>query len=401
MRRFFLVWALSVMSMAALSPAVAVEVSGLYEAEVPVTGQSREERVAASRTALEEVLVKVTGSAEVLQQPEIVKLLDQADQWVQRYQYRAAPPVPQAPPAMETPPPEPAAQIPASNDTSELIPAEAPPPPAPGQLLWMAFDRETINQRLAEAGLPVWGVNRPRTLLWLAVEDNGERYLVGGDNRSDLQKIITDQARHRGLPLSLPLMDLQDQAALTVTDVWGDFSDVILNASERYQADAVLVGRVYLTAPGQWEGHWTLYHRGANSSWDSTAAAETDVVMAGVGGATEQFAKRYALTLTADAADSMTLTIDNIASLNDYAHALNYLQSLDPVAAVQIVRVEGDAVSYRLKVRGEPQAVVRSIGWGKTLITDEQPLSLPGNGVIGNSEEASPAGGEYRYRIVP
>ena len=74
--------------------APAVEVTGLYEAEVPVTSQSAAERVAAIHTALEEVLVKVSGNAEVLQRPELKSLLDQAEQWVQRYQYRAALPVP-------------------------------------------------------------------------------------------------------------------------------------------------------------------------------------------------------------------------------------------------------------------------------------------------------------------
>ena len=91
MTRVFAVLACLATLLAASGAVRAVEVTGLYEAEVPVSGQSTAERVAASRTALEEVLVKVSGNADVAQLPQLEPLLSQAEQWVQRYQYRAVP----------------------------------------------------------------------------------------------------------------------------------------------------------------------------------------------------------------------------------------------------------------------------------------------------------------------
>lgn len=360
------------MGLPASFSALAGEAVGLYEAEVPVTSQDAAARAAASRAALEEVLVKVSGSADVLQRPEIKPLLGQAEQLVQRYQYRTAPP---------------------GSGTADIS-------TTPTQILWTAFDRQTINHRLSEAALPVWGLNRPSTLLWLAVEEGGDRYLVGGDYRPDLQGMINTQARRRGLPLNLPLQDLQDQASVAVADVWGDFSDAIFKASDRYQPDAMLVGRVYAVAADKWQSHWTLYHRGGTTTWDSAQGLQNEAIAAGIAGAAEQFAKRYALTLTPDVASSVLLTIENVATLEDYAHALHYLQSLDPVAGVQIARVEGTAFSYRLKVRGQPQALIQTISWGKTLMTSEQGAAaapvMPAAGDRG--EENS---GEYRYRIAP
>lgn len=375
MRRF---WAASVLiaALAAAASVRAVEVPGLYEAAVPVTGQGAVERVAASHAGLEEVLIKVTGGRDVLQRPEIKTLVDQAEQWVQRYQYRAAPPPAVAPPS--------------SSDNAVAS--------QPMQVLWLAFDRQFINQRLAEAGVSVWGVNRPRTVLWLAEEKEGGRFVVAGDNRPDLQQVLTEQAARRGLPLSLPLLDLQDQRSVNAADVWGDFTDVISRASERYQPEALLVGRVFRVAPDQWQGHWTLYHRGAATSWDSAPGQETDAVAAGVAGAADQFAKRYALSMTAEAANAMNLTVENIASLKDYVRALRYLKSLDPVAAVQVAEVQGDAVSFRLKVRGDPQAVVRSIGWGHTLVTAPGPEApFAADTQAGNALAAA----AYRYRMTP
>lgn len=384
MRRFFAVVAVLGACLPVSFNVAAVEVAGLYEAAVPVAGQGAAERATAIRAALAEVLVKINGSAEVLENPVLRPLLDQAGQWVQRYQYRAAPPPTAAP-----------AEIPPG--------AEQPAPPAvPTQLLWVAFDRQIINQRLAEAALPMWGVNRPRTLLWLAVEEGSERYVVGGDNRPDLQGVIRGEARRRGLPLSMPLLDLQDQRSLSVADVWGDFSDVIFQASDRYQPDAVLVGRVFAVGGDRWQGHWTLYHRGSEITWDAPSGAQAEAAAAGVDGAARQFAQRYALILTPDAADSVVLAIENVASLKDYARALKYLQSLDPVASVQIAQVDGEQVRYRLKVRGKPQALAQTIAWGKTLIPVDAGNDAASGGQTGGGQGA---GGfdnpQYRYRIVP
>jgi hypothetical protein len=374
MRRFFAGSTLLVMGLVASFSVAAEEVAGLYEAEVPVASQEASDRVVASRAALEEVLIKVSGSSDILQRPELKPMLDQAEQWVQRYQYR----------------------------TATAAPGSTSAPATPSQTLWAAFDRQTINRHLSEAGLPVWGLNRPRTLLWLAIEDGSDRFLLGGDNRPDMQEKVTNQAQQRGLPLSVPLLDLQDQGSLKVADVWGDFPDVIFKASERYQADAVLVGRVYAVAADQWQSHWTLYHRGTVTTWDSAQGSQDEAIAAGVAGAAEQFAKRYALSLTPEVANSLTLTIENVASVKDYARALHYLQSLDPVAAVQIARVDGAQVSYRLKVRGEPQGVIRSIGWGKTLMPVEQGgTASTGAPVTDDNGAEQPANGEYRYRIVP
>lgn len=379
MRKLFVVYACWALGLAASFAAAAVEVTGLYETEVPVTSQDAVERAAASRTALAEVLVKVSGSAEVAQRPELKPFLDQAEQWVQRYQYRAAPP--------------------GAGGTAAGTQA------APTQVLWMSFDRQTVNQRLSDAGLPVWGVNRPSILLWAAVEDGGKRYLVGGDNRPDLQGTVNAEARRRGLSLNLPLLDLQDQGSLAVADVWGDFSEMILKASDRYQPDAVLVGRVYAVAEDKWQSHWTLYDRGSVSSWESAEGAQDQAVAAGIDGTAEQFAKRYALALTPPGVgDSVQMTVENVATLADYARVTQYLQSLDPVAEVQVARVEGAKVSYRLKVRGQTQGLVQTIAWGKTLAPSQPESATTAVAQSAGEDkgaETSAGGEELRYRILP
>ncbi len=328
----------------------AVETPGLYEAEVAVADQSAAARAGAARAALAEVLLKVTGNPAASAQPQLKALLPQAEQWMQRYQYRSG---------------------------------EA------GPSIVVSFDRQTINQRIYDAGLPVWDRNRPKLLLWLALEDAGSRALVGGDSRPDVQALVNDSAQRRGLPLSLPALDAQDQNAVSLADVWGQFTDPVARVSGRYQADGVLLGRVYLVGPQRWRGRWTLRHAGNTSSWEAGEGSVADVITAGLNQVTEDLARRYALVLTPGVNSAATLVVDNVAGVQDYARVLRYLTGLDPVGGVTVQRVQGGSVVYQVQVRGELQGLTQSLALGRVLA----PLAgAPGE----------PGGsGELQYRLVP
>ena len=123
--------------------------------------------------------------------------------------------------------------------------------------------------------MPVWGPERPLTLLWVAVDDGvGGRALLGANETTELGAPTTPQmtallttvreeivaaADERGLPIAWPLLDLEDLNAVTFTDVWGGFEDRIVAASTRYRADAVLIGRVRPGLAGN-EVEWLFVH---------------------------------------------------------------------------------------------------------------------------------------------
>ena len=172
-------------------------INDLYLAEVPVASQDREERQEAIRTGLNQVLVRVTGSNQVLTTPAIEAALTQPTRYVQRFRYQKQ---------------EQAGQ-------TQLM-------------LWVRFDEGVITKLLHDNQMPVWGRTRPATLLWLVVDDRRKRTLISNDRKTDeARRIIEEQARLRGLPLRLPLNDLADRASLSVTDIWGNFEEAILQAS--------------------------------------------------------------------------------------------------------------------------------------------------------------------------
>ena len=66
--------------------------------------------------------------------------------------------------------------------------------PGEDNTLWVSFDGEAIERTLREAGQTVWGIDRPLTLVWLAVDwGRGEREVIAADDPERSR----DQARSR------------------------------------------------------------------------------------------------------------------------------------------------------------------------------------------------------------
>src|SRR5512147_2797078 len=89
----------------------------------------------------------------------------------------------------------------------------------------VGFIATQVDQALAALQKPVWGPERPLTLLWIAVDDgNGGRALLGANDQPQLgleptppgmterlaalRKDLLSVADERGLPVTLPLLDL-------------------------------------------------------------------------------------------------------------------------------------------------------------------------------------------------
>ena len=235
------------------------------------------------------------------------------------------------------------------------------------QVLQVSFDPHAVNQTLNNAGLPVWGRARPATLIWLAVEDNNQRYLVGGDSHPEIQAMISNEAQRRGVPVLIPLLDLEDAANLRFTDVWGDFQDVIVDASNRYQAKAFLVGRLYRQTDGTWQGRWSLYLQNDNYHWDMTAGQTRDVIASGIDGAADYLSSKFSRIISEVESGSVELSITGVNSLEDFARTMKYLHSLDPVAQLQIEKITSSTVMLLLGIRGDHTELEQAIGFGSTL----------------------------------
>jgi len=338
---------------------MAAEVSGLYEAEVQVFSQKRSERATAMAAALAEVLARVSARRDAAQRKGIAQSIRRPARFLQQYRYHA----------LSEAQREQALQEAALSGVSEADP----------QIVLFRFDKAAVDKVLRDNGLPVWGATRPATLAWLAVQDEGQRYLLSADSSEPVRELLVHEAQRRGLALLLPLMDLQDQQALSFADVWGSFREPILQASLRYRTESVLVGRMYRTASGEWQAQWTLLEGGQTQSWAVAGALPVEVIDEGVSGAIRVLASRYA-PVAGEQADLLPVTIIDVRTLRDYARVTRYLKSLQQVEHVQVTQVDADQVIFELDVEGGPEAIAQTIALGHVLKRYQLPMVENGEG---------------------
>jgi hypothetical protein len=312
-----------------VAPVGAVTVGDLYETEQPVETS----RDAAFVDALKAVIVRVSGQRDA--PARLGAELNSPQRFVQRYGF--------------------------TNDN----------------VLQVGFDSVSIDRLLQGAGLPIWGRERPATLVLLSVEEaDGSSHWISGEQPAAQREILGKVARQRGLPLKWPAVDPQGIAQ-------GDDSNTaaLLQEADRYGANATLIGRARGTSV-----RWTLI----SSDGAANVAGGLDD---GVHLAADTFARYVAAS--GSSVGSVMVEVSGIGDLDAYAATLNYLEGMTMVRSVAVERVAGDTLRFKLAVRGDAATLRRAIALDNKLVpTGAGPTD---SGAAGTPEAA----GEhlaFRYR---
>ncbi len=224
------------------------------------------------------------------------------------------------------------------------------------------------------------------TLVWLAVDrGNGERGLLsatGGDDGYSpgmnellrgLEEELFATADARGLPITLPLWDLVDISAISFAELWGGFDMQIAQASQRYGADAVLVGRVQLTQFGT-RVQWTLVRDRERHVFVGNDVAS------GIHWLADQFASQYA---TVGGARGTRITVSNVGSLDDYGRVMRFLGSVSVLESVDVETFEDRMLTLRVAARGDASVLERTLSLGEVIAPVRRSFGdAPGNGTL-------------------
>jgi hypothetical protein len=338
-----LVFALAPLALSIPLPAGAAQTADLYTIRVPVDRSEPDWREQAYRRGLAQVLVRVTGQRSAAGDAALAALFEDPARLVQGYRSGA------------------------------------------DETLWVSFDGRAIAARLREAGRAVWGSERPVTLLWLAVDrGGGERELIAaeeeapassaadGDVDGFLRQRIQDVARARGLPVVWPLLDAEDRGRVAFSDVWGGFEQPVLEASSRYDANSILLGRV--DADGRQLPRWTWYFGGEQRQWRAT-----------VEDALHRVADLMAGQLAAvgdERATTVRLTVTGVEDLTAYADVSRYLASVSIVRDLSLEQLGDDALTYRMELMGASERLGRVLRISGRFGTLEEVVDPAGAGAV-------------------
>jgi hypothetical protein len=306
-------------------------VKGLHAATVPVANQGETAMKAAAGDALAEVVVKVSGSRDVLQNPVIARALPGARSHVQQYVF-------------------------ARDDSQES-----------GLTARFEFGAAYVNGLLTDAGLPLWTANRPRVLVWMAIERDGERQLVSSLESPELAAQLLSEFERRGVPARLPLYDLRDATAVSLEDVWGQRGSKIAAASARYGVEDILIGRAVAVSTGEWTGDWSYLSGAQRLDRSGNAAAATGFLQTGVNMVAEEMASRYAVAPSGTVADRIPMVVSGVLEFSDYTAIVNWLESLELIEHANLQHISGDRIELGLDAGAAAEQLATIIELNKRL----------------------------------
>ena len=220
-----------------------------------------------------------------------------------------------------------------------------------------------------QAGWTVWGRQRPSVLVWLVIDDGARQRLVGLETLEGGSQLGTLQrrAKLRGVPLVVPLMDLEDQNGVSVLDVRGGYMRPILQASYRYATDGVWYGVLERLDENLWQIGWTVLMDDQVIRWRNDGEFAESVLREGVDELADRLAAQYRLPMTAAGEQLFTVTVHAVNSLRAYVDVLAHLQGLNSVTQVQVQGLEQDRIQVLLRSTGDEAVLRQAIDLGETL----------------------------------
>lgn len=286
-------------------------VNPLYETTLPCQSQAEAERQTLFKQGLIQVLEKLSGETGFENDEKVKQALTHITDYVEQYAYQ-------------------------------------------GNALNVRYSTDLLNRLMNQSGhTAAWGQRPPNVILWLAVEENQQRRLVGAETDPSLHAQLEKWAANKGLPIVLPLMDLEDVSSVTVTDVWGQFPNTLQQASKRYDAAVILVAKLSHnpTSDKPWVATWQLFSANENPTWTVSGLTQEEVLIQGIDSTSHYLMGRFGQKnqpRTASSDKPFLVAVDNVQSGMDYTNVEKHLMHLQPNNAINIRRIEGSLAIFEI-----------------------------------------------------
>lgn len=314
----------------------AATVTDLYQARIVLPDTDSQSEQNARRDALAQVLVKVSGQSRVVNNDVVTKALANSNPFVSQYGY--------------------------GNLKGK-------------RTLDLTFDRNRVRQLLTQAQATFWGEQRPNVLVWLVEDAESSRNIAWDQSGNPLLAGMKSEADRRGVPTMMPIGDFEDVTAISVPDLWGGFVGPIVQASQRYQPEAVLVVRARRKGPDDYVMNWQLYAEGPEKM-AATKVTPSEGQASGTSEATlrrmmdhvaDQLGVKYAVPLGGDESGQLAVVVSNIRSAKDFFTLERMMTNLSSVAGINAYRIQGEQVEFSVKLLSTEAAFQRELSQNSRL----------------------------------
>lgn len=313
-----------IFSLLAFTQLYAAEVA-LYQIELPTQNQTGNfDQKALLKEALELVLVRISGSSQGLNTPEVTHALTSIDTYIKQFSYH---------------------QRSALEKTIKVV-----------------FNENRVNALLSSMKQSAWHKNRPLTLVWLNDADKDPSLA------SQMEKILNQRA----IPSVFPLMDLTDTALVSEQDLLGEGTAALEEAAKRYNPDVILFGRL-AEKDGVWQTHWRFINpnKAESATWDHAGADLNIVLNQAVDALTLKLKSSNIVVAPTEsvqkAANHLILTVSGNLDVQQYNTILEHLRQLPTVSEAEVAQIMPDKTLFELVTTQSKETLINAIAEGQVL----------------------------------
>ena len=322
----------------------AKQVSGLYGVEILVTSESANVRWGAFKRGMDEIFVRISGDSVIMDKLK----RPSAKLYVKQYSYE---PVPVT-----------ANSAPVSNSAGVALTHK----------MKIQYNGSAMEKYLLDKGFSVWGKHRPDVVVWLAVRDGVNEYVLKQSDKSLLKTAADDALVRRGVPVRWPLFDYKDKKRIGVADIRGGFKEQVLNASKRYSRGPAMTGSMIWDGK-RWQSSWSLLMAGGNRYWSLSDTNYSRLIKKSIDQAADALGVVFAVNNKMNAQQLATIKLDikAVNSITKYHHIENYLTSLSAVEKTMLLKVDGNSAVFEITLRSDKEDLLDLIENGAELIKIE------------------------------
>lgn len=305
--------------------AKAVEVENLYIGKILVNDRTQKTRVKAHRWAIEQVITKVTGNREILENAEIKRQVRlHTANYIKSFTFTTD-----------------------EHNRTFLVDE---------------FDQQKIDKLLRDVGASIWGQRRPQTLIWFVIEEGLSRQIVDNVSAPQISELLLQASDNRGLPLTLP-----DRAAISSvhsSDIWAKFDHIMSKVSAGHDVEHYVMARMYYESIGQQET-WVLDFQlmdGRDILLKQEFRGEQfTVVREMVDSLADYFASQYSIRSEVLGQKSLKMTIEGVNNIVDLTTIEGYLKNLPPVSRLELESIQNNNAQFVLHLSGQGLDVIKAL----------------------------------------
>lgn len=293
--------------------------AALYDVDVLVVDESADTRWRVFKEGLDEVFIRISGDSIVMDKLK----RPPASRYIMQYSYEPV-------------------ENPTTDGKGKVL----------GHRLKIQYNGSSMEIYLRDNGYPVWGEHRADVIIWLAVRDGRNEYILKDADQSLIKKSAVDALYRRGIPERWPLYDNKDRKKLKVADIRGGFKDPVTAASKRYGRGPSLAGSLIWNGK-QWQSSWSLLMGSSTRHWSIEGADYNQLINKAIDQAADAMGLVFAIHGTGKNQQLATvqLEVQAVNSIKKYRKLENYLLELSAVEKVVPLMVDGQNAIFEVTLR--------------------------------------------------